>query len=193
MKTDEHSDKNWADLSPEEARQWDVDRYVLGDDTLDRESFEARMATDEQLAWQVAQSVGQVACFSSAAELASDDRGQASPNSVPAKPMIPAKQAISVRPVPARLMWTALATVAATVLVASCWGLLGRNSTGSADAIAAQDLPAVAAHWLALESEGEGEETLISNALEMDSTEKWVEDDWMVEAAQQFFQQEAEI
>lgn len=37
--------------------EWEIDRYVLGDDTLDREAFEARMATEVPLALAVAKAV----------------------------------------------------------------------------------------------------------------------------------------
>lgn len=54
---------------PQDDLQWQIERYVLADATLDRASFEHRMLEDPQLALAVAKAVEDLAEISAAANL----------------------------------------------------------------------------------------------------------------------------
>lgn len=50
------------------AQMWDIDRYLLDDETLDRDAFEARMLQDETLALAVADELERLQLLSSVAD-----------------------------------------------------------------------------------------------------------------------------
>lgn len=68
MKTPDHNSK--SNLEPLTAEQrWDVERYLLGDATLDSEAFEAQMLDDPRLAYEVSAAVDRLANLEAACSL----------------------------------------------------------------------------------------------------------------------------
>lgn len=166
--------------------QWEVDRYVLNDETLDRTKFESRMLADERLAWAVMEAVEQMEVLS--ATVQSTTSGE-----VTQVARVPSATAGGWMPSAVsgwRLLGRAGLLVAATILLI----LLVQASLPDARPVASgsgtDDLSAVAEQWLALDAAtDDGENYVTSSALEGEVVEASAEDDWMVEAAQQFFQE----
>lgn len=161
------------DTTISEDLQWDIERYVLLDETLDRDAFEARMLEDERLALAVAEAVDHMEMLTTACRVSSD--------SSPPKawPVFAWSMRIGVG-----------LAVAAGLLIAT--GLLSPNwSQGDGQAIGeTEELSAVAEQWLVMDADGDADESLITPvSWEWEPGLMAEEEDWMLEAAQQFFQE----
>ncbi len=110
-------------------RMWQIDGYLLGDPTLDREAFEQQMLDDPALALQVAEAAERI-------ELLSKVVGQAS--------LSAASTTESSLRSSRRMMLAVMITTAAALLIALIPTQFNRGNSR---------LDEVAINWLALESE----------------------------------------
>lgn len=148
--------------------QWDVDRYLLSDPSLDRDAFEQQMLEDLELAELVAASVADLRVIVSAAQLS---------ETVPVDSSSTSK---SQR----KAYWAMLVTAAAVLLMVSVWQL---RSSPTDD-----QLSQIADNWVAFEGLTTGEalelianeEQALENHADAESNEQA---DWLVEAAREFY------
>lgn len=171
--------------------QLDVDRYVLQDESLDRDAFEARMLENEELALAVADAVAEWGKISAVCrtQAVTELTGLRSPS----------HGAVVCRAGENRVggNWgVILATLASVVLVA----VLSQISWRPTDSLVTQgpqetpQLTQLAENWIAMTPiEDVTADELLTTAvsdLERAESEEWGDNsDWMVEAAQQFFQE----
>jgi hypothetical protein len=147
--------------------QWEVDRYLLCDPSLDRDAFEQRMLEDFKLAELVANSVADLQSISSAVQA----------NRLPVRSSPIAK--------PKRIAYIALLITAALVLLTVSVRQLRQTATEA-------QLSQIADNWVAFEGLTTGE-SLDLIATEYSPTENQVDSDaneqsdWLVEAAQEFY------
>ena len=171
-----------------ETLAWQIERYVLGDEalgdeTVDRTEFEERMAEDPELALAVARAVYDLEQISEAALLPRRLSTTLSKDSFPT---------------PAR--WLAAIGTVAMILVCvfslSDLGKAGRDpyiaSTNTSELGESGSLLEVAENWLAFNTSEIQENGLSAQGItEQANTEQNFEldfdNDWMQEAAQQFF------
>lgn len=169
-----------------EELQRDIDRYVLNDETLDRGAFESRMIENEQIAWAVANTVADLEKISAVCR---------SEPAVESASVTSATLASATNRVGGN--WSVvLATLASVVLLA----VLSQFAWERSDSFVAQvaterpQLTQLAENWIAMtENEGGTEDELLTTTVsEQDRVdgEDWGDSsDWMLEAAQQFFQE----
>ena len=160
----------------------DVWGYVLEDPQLDRSSFESRMMADMELALAVGRAAEQL------------ERVAKAFHGVEA-----AKLAVASVAQPSGWHWSSLSALAAGLLVAVGVGqaLLQRSARSSVEAFRPVVVsPALAEYWLALRSDGNfgnvadgevpSEDTReLSSPAELESEGE----DWMLEAAREFYLQ----
>jgi hypothetical protein len=174
-------------------RQWDIDRYLLDDPTLDRDAFEQQMLDDPALAEQVATSVAQWKILEIAAKSVQPSKR------LDDMPSIPTGSGLSVG------SWAVLATVALMLVALSLWSLFSNPAPRGvvvASKLAASErlLSQIAERWLDVESPQVyvQEEELISESdlglRRGEQTEMELSDqsDWLFEAARQFYQESSE-
>ena len=160
-----------SDPTKNQNAQWDIDRYLLSDPSLDRDAFEQRMLDDLSLAEQVAASVADLNTISSAARL-------------PHKTSRFAK--------PARFSgWSMLVTAAALLMTVSAWQL--RNSSND------DQLSQIANNWVAFEglttveslepitTEEQSNESPDNSNPDNADADTAEQSDWLVEAAREFY------
>jgi len=174
------------------ARQWDIDRYLLHDPTLDSEQFEQRMLLDLSLAEQVADSVPRLQLLSRAAAGATASAVKAEER--------PAAHRGGHR----AGGWAALALVAAVLLAVSVWQFQARFASlllTSGDLPSDSQLSRMAEHWVACESLSvletadivtetdfvRSDEASEANEIEVSESESSEPADWLVEAAREFY------
>lgn len=167
-----------------EQRQWDVERYLLDDPSLNRDEFEARMLDDEQLALAVADEVELLQRVVAACR----------------EPV----SAVTHGPKSNHITWHRIATIglaiAATLLVAL---LVRMNHETRQTAQETQRTPhsqpsdplqvqmrAVAEQWVALDVSYDADETssAASDLVAEPAFDVGLdEEDWMLQAAREFF------
>ena len=163
--------------------QWDIDRYLLSDPTLDRDVFEQRMFVDLALAEQVAVSVEDLQAITSVARSASASAAFASSRN------------FTSRYKSAAFRWTLLATAAALLIAVSAWQFRSTSSD--------TQLSLIADNWIAFENltaaeslelvatEGHPSDYQHASALQPSEnqvdTESYEQSDWLVEAAREFY------
>ena len=171
------ANKTHANSSQE---QWDIDRYLLSDPTLDRDAFEQRMLDDLSLAEQVAVSVADLQAISSVACSA-------------ASIAIAAPRTSSSRFSPTTYRWALLASAAALLIAVSAWQVLSVSSDAQLSLIAdnwvtfenftGESLELIATeHQLSENLPGENQ----SGEYQTDA-ESAEQSDWLVEAAREFY------
>ena len=161
--------------------QWDIDRYLLSDPTLDRDAFEQRMLDDLSLAEQVAVSVADLQAISSVACSA-------------ASMAIAAPRTSSSRFSPTTNRWALLASAASLLIAVSAWQVRSVSSDSQLSLIAdnwvtfenltdAASLELIATeHQLSENLPGENQ----SGEYQTDA-ESAEQSDWLVEAAREFY------
>ncbi len=162
--------------------QWNIDRYLLDDPTLDREAFEQQMLADDSLAEQVAASVANFQVLSQAASILS------------APTLPPVRSRALSRPA----LWATL-TAAAILLVAfTGWRFMKVSSD--------DQLARIADNWTAIENLSSSDSVDLAlavdasdaSALEPTTTyshsgdeatdaDSREQSDWLVEAAREFY------
>ncbi len=170
-------------------RQWEIDRYLLDDPTLDRDAFELQMLDDVSLAEQVAATVGSLELIELAASSATHQVIHTT---------VSFKRSFVAVPV-----WAVLATVASILIAVAFWRNLPNEAAdhvavsfefGESDRL----LPLIAEHWLAFEHPSvvnHDEEEVLSEIAngsrrnELSELELLDQTDWLVEAARQFYQE----
>ena len=156
--------------------QWDIDRYLLSDPTLDRDAFEQRMLDDLSLAEQVAVSVADLQAISSGA-LSAASTAMAAPRTS------------SSRFSQTTYRWALLATAAALLIAVSAWQFRSTSSDAQ--------LSLIADNWVTFENLT-GAESLeliaTENQLGENQPDEYQTDaesaeqsDWLVEAAREFY------
>lgn len=172
------ANKTHANSSQE---QWDIDRYLLSDPTLDRDAFEQRMLDDLSLAEQVAVSVADLQAISSVACSA-------------ASIAIAAPRTSSSRFSPTTNRWALLASAASLLIAVSTWQVRSVSSDSQLSLIAdnwvtfenltdAASLELIATeHQLSENLPGENQ----SGEYQTDA-ESAEQSDWLVEAAREFY------
>lgn len=148
--------------------QWDVDRYLLSDPSLDRDAFEQRMLEDLELAELVAASVTDLQVIASAVR----------------QPETVSAVSFSTTKFQQKTYWAMLVTAAAVLLTVSVWQL--RSATND------DQLSQIADNWVAFEGLTTGEalelianeEQSLENHADAESNEQA---DWLVEAAREFY------
>ncbi len=173
--------------------QWEIDRYLLGDPTLDRDAFELQMLDDVSLAEQVAASVGAMELIEVAACSVTRPDIQAT---------IPCRRSTVAAGIP---VWAMLATVATVLIAVAYWRNLPNeaiHATRASTEFAESDrlLSQIAEHWLAFENPiiVNHEEDVFaeiangSRRSELSEHELVDQTDWLVEAARQFYQENGE-
>ncbi len=165
------------------ATLWDIERYVLGDTSLDRSAFEASMSEDVELALAVADCVERMQHIAVACEFVEAP-----------------SQGVS-KWTNRRVAQLCLACAALAAMLVAMVVMPGPQASKTLPPSATQhtDLSAVAAHWLALDVTAVGEDisalpvALDSMDLQGNSQLSVAEEnDWMLEAAVAFYEQ-AEI
>lgn len=183
--------------------QWQIDRYVLGDETFDRAEFESLMLKNDNLALAVGDSVSDMQLIA----LADGTTNCANEKTLPAIEMVSERDARGL----ARGM--VLLATSAVLLVA---GFLWFRSSSNSDSMtqrqeAGGDISALAENWVALKSPqldatdlfngdymGAAENSrdveevwLLSNFHDAEYASEQDADveDWMLEAAQVFYQE----
>lgn len=157
------------DLSTNQYSQWDVDRYLLSDASLDRDAFEQRMLEDLSLAKQVASSVADLQAISSAASL-------------------PLRHSVAVKLHPVS-SWSMLAAAAALLIAFTAWQLSNAPNE--------DQLSQIADNWVAFEGLTTVESLELIATEEPANDASGNEDqadpgtveqsDWLVEAAREFY------
>lgn len=170
----------------EDELRWDIDRYLLHDPEMDRDAFEQRMLEDPRIAMAVGNAVEQLMLIK-AANLEVD-------------------QAVDIRVEPIREVdhrqgWLRVAAaVAALLLIAVLFGML-RSLDGPAVVQTPQEtneswnISDVAENWVVLQTEDSNPAYLVDGAgedLEVSmvtagTEQPPAEEEWIIEAAQQFF------
>ena len=151
--------------------QWDIDRYLLSDPTLDRDAFEQRMLDDLSLAEQVAVSVADLQAISSGARSA-------------ASTAMAAPRTSSSRFSQTTYRWALLATAAALLIAVSAWQFRSTSSDAQ--------LSLIADNWVTFENlTGAESLELIATENQPDEyqtdAESAEQSDWLVEAAREFY------
>jgi anti-sigma-K factor RskA len=154
--------------------QWDIDRYLLSDPTLDRDAFEQRMLDELSLAELVAASVACLHAISSAARTAAISSAIVSPLT---------SQNGNHR---GAYRWAMLVSAAVLLMAVSVWQF---RSTANDD-----QLSLIADNWVAIENLTTAESLELiateDQSNEDQSNESQAEteqSDWMVEAAREFY------
>lgn len=169
-------------------RQWQIDRYLLDDPTLDRETFEQQMLADVSLAEQVAASVVNLQDLKIAAASAATSTVAIAPST---------DDSVHGSRIP---VWATLATVAALLLGIICWHQApSPTDVKSSAEISANEvqLSQMAEHWLAFDNQfsvHQEEEFLPDldpgfRRHEQTELELINQTDWLVEAAREFYQE----
>ncbi|MFO1062760.1 MAG: hypothetical protein U0892_02650 [Pirellulales bacterium] len=188
-----------------ESKQWEADRYVLDDPTLDRDAFELRMLDDPELANAVAGAVLQVELLSRAvtidaqvqnAQLRPEPNIQASTSAAVSDSGIPTSWA----PSHVGQLWAALAAVLLVALSIAVASMRDLPRSGT-EATAESDL---ADQWIHLVSDPQstlphenvvvdaddvssiGDVTMDAPTEDQESASD-VESDWMIDAGEEFF------
>ncbi len=174
-------------------RQWEIDRYLLGDPTLDRDAFEQRMLNDVSLAEQVAASVAQLELI----ELSAIAAGLPQALVVSPHRRRESRQVMTV--------WALLATVATLLVALANWRDGSSKSVDTPSVtfeLAASDLQLaeIAEYWLATENanlisleEEVSTEAFVNSRRGTQTEPESVEPtDWLVEAATQFYSENGE-
>lgn len=194
--------------------RWNIDRYVLGDDTLDSELFEACMLEDEELAWAVADRISELQelTVSLRSQPALETARGLEINSI--RPQSRPPRASTKAPAGGRLempvdvhvhprsglfvrhpLW--IATVAASLLVVGfAWKTMYpiHPPAESLSTLTNDELVAVATTWMALEGDEaeHANEWLGPASLDMHNVVVGAqadEEDWLMDAASDFFEQ----
>ena len=167
-----------------DAQLWDIDRYLLDDESLDRAAFEASMLADERLAWAVAEELERLQLLSQPAVTHAARLPGAEPD---------AGRSHGRR----RLRLVALLAVSA----AAVFALLNWREPAAPPlpvvAVGEEQLQAVVQQWLALEvpagsvETGERDAYSVLTLLEpleaAAGGEAAVESDWMMDVAALYF------
>lgn len=160
--------------------QWRIQRYVAGDETFDRDTFEAEMLEDTSLALAVADAVEELGQISAATHLAHASQASSAAHGNSAK-----------SPQTARLpfvnWWRMAASLAALMLISfmiSRGDFLG-TQTANQEPNFQSPLSDVAENWLVL-NEPTYEEAIVSDLIPPESLDfapaTDLENDWMAEA-----------
>ena len=169
-----------SDPAHNQDSQWEVDRYLLSDPSLDRDAFEQRMFEDLSLAERVAESVAALQAISSAARVSA--RASAI-SATTIKSQLTSKNPTSPC-YQATYRWATLVTAAVVLMTVSVWQF--RNTSND------DQLSQIADNWVAFESLTTAE-SLELIATEDQPSEKPLdvetneESDWLVEAAREFY------
>lgn len=182
--------------------QWDIDRYLLGDEALDREAFEARMMEDESLALAVAESVQQFEDLSRACRaMPAVHEDENWPRGESDVSHLSRRQVSSAEVY--RLI--GLAAFAASLLLAVLiWQSLGGPGQrqiadgGTTETGSGNRLAEVADLWFAMDSSevlaSDSETFLISDGSDaMVVDDLSAESDWIIEATQQLYDRDGDI
>lgn len=184
--------------------RWDVDRYLLGDASLDHVAFEQQMLCDESLAREVAARVAQLQRLTLACHQLGAPPVPAPPP--PAPTTVPAASGRKRLAAAHQLLFTCLTLAAALWLALMLWETTPRRDTPQ-QAQTADDpqLAEVALRWLALASDSSQHNAEIyqEEVLSSTASHEWLElgseplpgsegQDWMLDVASEFFQ-EADI
>lgn len=160
--------------------QWNIDRYLLDDPTLDREAFEQQMLSDELLAEQVAASVANLHLLAQAA------CSVKTPSTQPARHHLVSSPAL----------WSILTSAAVLIVAVSSWQFIERSND--------KQLARIADNWSAIENLSTSESLDLVYAADVsdiptiesssslpadDATDGDTREqsDWLVEAAREFY------
>jgi hypothetical protein len=168
MNTDSDNNRSYS--------QWDIDRYLLSDPSLDRDAFEQQMLDDIWFAEQVANSVADLQSISFAA------RSTLSKTSaVPHVSPIPYSEAI--------YRWAPIVTAAVILIAVSAWQFRSPSND--------DQLSLIADNWVAFENlttvesleliANDGHFNEVQSADDQADTESNEQSDWLVEAAREFY------
>ncbi|MEM8734946.1 MAG: hypothetical protein AAGG44_12020 [Planctomycetota bacterium] len=191
------------DKNPEDADamlEWQIERYVLGDEGLDRDAFEDRLVEEPDLAWRVAKAVDDLMVLKGAAAgLSIRDEPQAYSTAANSTSTLAADEQSKVGHV-----WRTLAALAAMALV--CIGLAWSVSQIDSEpryTASAQEMSEIAESWLALNPvsyEPLADESADYWAFDDD---EWMDaelnsdeeeaDDWLYLGGQDYFLQDSEL
>lgn len=157
--------------------QWDIDRYLLSDPSLDRNAFEQRMMNDLSLAEKVATAVADLQVISSAARTRAD-----APSTVTPPTSLNVDRSGTYR-------WASLAAAAVLVIAVSIWQF--RSSSNE------DQLSLIADNWVAFENLTTAESLELIATEDQSTDDQRAEDqtdavsneqsDWLVEAAREFY------
>lgn len=166
---------------------WDIDGYLLGDPTVDREAIEQKMLDDPTFAFQVAEAAEQLSVIASAAEKSTDK--------VLLAPQSSRTEAQTKRLTSSSTVFKVVVALAATLLVALA--IVAKRGSSSAK------LDDVANNWIELRNDITAESsssiamTISNPGLEFDadasattlatSPDGSSSDDWLLDSAVIFF------
>jgi hypothetical protein len=188
---------------------WDIERYLLDDPTLDRQEFETRMLADVDLALAVAEQVHRLEALAQASRQLTNWQLAKQPSS----PQVLAGG--TGRPVEVSYGFLALAVLAASLLVAVNWirtiedrgvgtSTAQNHAEKNRNAITSDDgMSVLVDRWLAIQVDhaSAGESYVQDNTPFTSLSAEWLEPgeqvsnsdanegDWMLETAAEFFQQ----
>ena len=168
--------------------QWEIERYLLDDPTLDREAFEQRMLNDVSLAEQVATAVAHMQLIAEAVDSTSTHRVTKATPTAPA--VLTGRTAFD--------QWiyrsSILASAAALLIAVTAWQYRSHKDDDQLARIADnwsafENLTTEEALGLVLASESHSLDVLHDDALQGEPNDSAAieQSDWLVEAAQEFY------
>ena len=171
--------------------QWDIDRYVLRDESLDREAFESRMFENEQLALAVADAVGELEKISGVCRSLAwlEPVAELSGSAISARDPALGNRAVG--------NWVVVLATLATVILLAVLSQFAWRQSNSRVALGQSEtvqLTQLAENWIAMKDievaiEDKVLITTVTDSDGADAADAEDSADWILEAAQQFFEE----